>query len=181
MTAKDTSNVLKGQVCPICNKKSLSLSETETDVPFFGKIYLFSMNCESCNYHKTDIESAEQKESSRFTFEINCKEDLNVRVVKSGQATVKVPALKMSVEPGAASEGYVSNVEGVLEKFKKIVETERDTAEDEDVKKTAKNLLKKLWKIELGEMPIKIVIEDPSGNSAIISDKAVVEKLKVKN
>jgi len=86
----------------------------------------------------------------------------------------------MSVEPGATSEGFVSNVEGILERFKKVIESERDTAEDEDVKKTAKNLLKKLWKIELGEMPIKIVIEDPSGNSAIISDKAIVEKLKVK-
>jgi len=46
------------------------------------------------------------------------------------------------------------------------------------VKRNAKNLLKKLWKVELGDEKLKIVIEDPSGNSAIISDKAVSEKLK---
>ena len=39
-------------------------------------------------------------------------------------------------------------------------------------------LLKKLWKIELGEEKVKIVIEDPSGNSGIISEKAVVSRLK---
>ena len=75
-------------------------------------------------------------------------------------------------------EGYVSNVEGLLERFKKILESERDNADDEDVRKKAKNLLKRLWKIELGEEKVKMIIEDPSGNSAIISEKAVVSRLK---
>ena len=35
--------------------------------------------------------------------------------------------------------------------------------------------------VELGEMPVKIIIEDPSGNSAIIDKRATVEKLKVKS
>jgi len=103
---------------------------------------------------------------------------LAVRVVKSSEGSVKIPQLKMSVDPGVASEGYVSNVEGLLERFKKILESERDNADDEDVRKKAKNLLKKLWKIELGEEKVKIIIEDPSGNSAIISEKAIVSRLK---
>ena len=86
----------------------------------------------------------------------------------------------MSVTPGPASIGYISNVEGVLRRFKTIIEQERDSAEDDETKKNAKNLLKKFWKIELGELPVKIIIEDPSGNSAIISNKTLVEKLKVK-
>ena len=77
-----------------------------------------------------------------------------------------------------ASNGYVTNVEGILERFKKILENERDTTEDDDVKKKSKNLLKKIWKIKLGEMPVKIILEDKSGNSAIISEKAKVEKIK---
>ena len=39
-------------------------------------------------------------------------------------------------------------------------------------------MLKKLWKVECGDEKLKIIIEDPSGNSAIISEKAKVEKLK---
>ena len=174
-------DALKNQPCPLCHKNKLTLLEEEYNVPYFGKCYLMSMKCENCDYKVSDIESEEQRDPSRHTFELKNKKDLNVRVVKSGQATVKVPALKMSVEPGPASEGYISNVEGVLQRFKKIIEQERDSSEDEDVRKAAKNLLKKLWKVELGEMPIKIVVEDPSGNSAIIDKRTIVEKLKVKN
>ena len=68
----------------------------------------------------------------------------------------------------------------MLDRVKKIIESERDSSEDDDVKKNAKNLLKKIWKVKLGDLPLKIIIEDESGNSAIISDKAKVEKLKVK-
>ena len=172
---------LKNQPCPLCHTTKLSLIEEDYDVPYFGKCYLMSMKCENCDYKVSDIESAEEKEPSRYTFEVKNKKDLNVRVVKSGQAIVKVPALKMSVEPGPASEGYISNIEGVLQRFKKIIESERDTTDDEDVRKAAKNLLKKLWKVELGELPVKVIIEDPSGNSAIIDKRAIVEKIKNKN
>jgi len=86
----------------------------------------------------------------------------------------------MSVDPGVGSEGFVSNIEGILQRFKKILEAERDAADDEDVRKKAKNLLKKLWKVECGDEELKVIIEDPSGNSAIISDKAVITSLKKK-
>src|SRR3989344_9422837 len=137
-----------------------------------------SMRCESCNYYKSDIESAERKDPTRYTFTVKDKKDLNVRVVKSSEATIKIPTLRMSVDSGVGSIGYITNIEGVIRRFKKIIEDQRDLAEDEDVKKHAKNLLKKLWKIENGEEELKIIIEDPSGNSAIISEKAEVTKLK---
>ena len=48
---------------------------------------------------------------------------------------------------------------------------------DEEAKKKAKNLLKKLLNVKWGKESLKIIIEDPTGNSAIISDKAVKSKL----
>ena len=86
----------------------------------------------------------------------------------------------MDVTPGIASSGYISNIEGVLLRFKKIIEKEKDNSDDPEIRKHAKNLLKKLWKAELGEFPLKIIIEDPSGNSAIVSDKTEVVNLKDK-
>lgn len=172
---------LKNQPCPLCHKNKLILREEEYNVSYFGRCYLMSMKCDNCDYKQSDIEVDEQKDPSKYTFEIKNKKDMNVRVVKSGQATIKIPALKISVEPGPASEGYISNIEGVLQRFKKIIEQERDVAGDEDIKVNAKKLLKKLWKIELGEIPVKIIIEDPAGNSAIVDKRAVVEKLKVKS
>ena len=172
------AETINGETCPMCVNKSLTLYETEQDIPYFGKVFLFGMNCSSCGYKQSDVESASQKDPSKYEFTVENSKDLSVRIVKSSEATIKIPQLKMSVEPGVASEGFVSNIEGVLQRFKKILESERDAADEEDVRKKAKNLLKKLWKVECGDEPLKIVIEDPSGNSAIVSEKAVLSQLK---
>lgn len=171
---------LENQACPFCGEKKLTLTEDEIDVPYFGKVYLFSMICSNCDYKKSDVEAESQKEPVKITITVDSEKDMNIRVVKSSEARISIPQMRMSVEPGPDSEGYVSNIEGVLDKFKKILEDERDLADEDDVRKTAKNLLKKIWKVKLGDMPLKIIIEDPSGNSAIVSDKTKAEKLKVK-
>ena len=101
---------------------------------------------------------------------------MNVRIVKSSQATVKIPHIT-TIESGPGANGYITNVEGLLKRVKHIIEITRDAEEDEAIKKKAKNLLKKLSKIMFGQEKIKIIIEDPSGNSAIISEKAVKSKL----
>ncbi|MBI5064729.1 ZPR1 zinc finger domain-containing protein [Candidatus Woesearchaeota archaeon] len=169
--------VLHGQPCPICNKNTLSLTELTRDVPFFGKVYLFSMSCTSCKYHKGDVEADEKHDPTRYTFEVTSKADLDVRIVKSSEATVKIPHVA-NIEPGPASDGFVSNVEGLINRVKKQVETLRDSAEEKSDRKKAKNLIKKIDNVLMGSEHLKIIIEDPSGNSAIISDKA--EKVKIK-
>lgn len=176
----DLSSVdFQHQTCPLCHQKTLALTDSEMEIPYFGKAYIFSMTCSSCKYHKADVEATETKEPSRFTFEISSEEDMKVRVVKSSEATVKIPHIT-TITPGPASQGYVSNIEGILRRVKAQIESVKDTSEDDDEKKKAKNLLNKIMKIMWGQEKQKIIIEDPSGNSAIISDKAVREKLKVK-
>ena len=168
--------VLKGNPCPVCGKKTLTLTESETEVPYFGKIYLFSMICESCNYHKSDVEVAIQHEPAKYTFEISKPEDMKVRVIKSSEATVKIPYIG-DISPGASSEGYITNIEGILQRIKEQVEHLVESEEEDDAKKKAKNLLKKLQKIMLGWEKSKIIIEDPTGNSAIVSEKAAKSKM----
>ncbi|MEM3154084.1 MAG: ZPR1 zinc finger domain-containing protein [Candidatus Woesearchaeota archaeon] len=172
----DKTDSLSGQQCPMCGKKELTLTEAQSEVPFFGRIFMFSMHCSACHYHKADVEAAEQREPARYTFEITGKDDLNVRVIRSSEGTIKIPHVG-SLEPGPNAEGFVSNVEGVLQKFKHQIEVLRDTAEDDDDRKKAKNLLKKLQNVLWGSEKLKIIIEDPSGNSAIVSEKAVRQKL----
>lgn len=169
-------DILKGQTCPMCNKNTLTLSESSIEVPYFGRLFLFSMECSGCKYKKADVEAEQQKPACKFTFEVASKDDLNVRIVKSSEATIKIPHVG-SIEPGPASEGYVTNVEGIIQRIKQQVEAIRDAEEDEDAKKKAKNLLKKIQKVLWGDEKIKIIIEDPSGNSAIISEKAIKGKL----
>jgi len=173
---------LKNQLCSFCKKKTLTLIEQEKEIPHFGKVYLFSMSCSSCKFHKADVEAAESKEPSKYTITIDNKKDMDIKVVKSSEATVKIPNLRLSIEPGPASIGYITNVEGIITRFEDVIKDQRDDDEEEDlkIKKAAKNLLKKLWKVKLGDMPVKLVIEDSSGNSVIISPKAQKESLKSK-
>ena len=105
------------------------------------------------------------------------KDDLNVRVVRSSEGSIKIAHVG-SLEPGVNAEGFVSNIEGVIMRFKKQIETLRDSAEEDEDRKKAKNLLKKLQNVLWGSEKLKIVLEDPSGNCAIVSDKAVRQKLK---
>lgn len=171
--------MLKNQQCPMCGQKKMSLSEAEAEVPYFGKLFIFGMHCDACNYHKSDVEAAEQKEACKWSLEVSSKSDLNCRVVRSSEGTIKIPYIG-SIEPGSASEGFVSNVEGVLNRFKHQIEVLRDTAEDDEERTKAKNMLKKIQKVFWGEEKINLIIEDPTGNSAIISDKAKREVMKGK-
>ncbi len=180
---------IEHEMCPFCRTENLTLTEEEIEIPYFGKTYIFSMSCSNCKYSKSDVEAEESKEPCRITFTVEGEEDLKVRVVKSSEATVLVPQMKMSMTPGPSSIGFISNVEGLIvkikeqvetirDKFKVIIEQERDSSDEDDVRAKAKSLLKKIWKVKCGDVPLKIVIEDPSGNSAIISEKAEVKKLK---
>ncbi|MGM5485083.1 MAG: ZPR1 zinc finger domain-containing protein [Nanobdellota archaeon] len=172
----DDAEILEGQKCPICGKDTLTLTQKEQEVPYFGKLLLFSMTCTSCKYHKADVEAVEKGEPSKYTLEVDSEEDLKARVIKSSEATVKIPRIS-SISPGASSNGYITNVEGILNRIKHQVETLKETEEDPAKKKKAKNMLKKLQKVMWGSEKTKIIIEDPSGNSSIISDKAEKKKL----
>ena len=74
---------IEGETCPICGKKTLTLMEEESEIPYFGKVFVFSMSCSSCKYHKADLEAAEKHDPMRFTLEVDSEDDMNIRIVKS--------------------------------------------------------------------------------------------------
>ena len=174
---KDDQDI-QHESCPLCHEKTLVLTEREHEVPYFGKVFLFSMTCSNCKYHKADVETMEQKEPCKYEFEISSEEDMKVRVVKSSEATVKLPHI-VTITPGPAAQGFVTNIEGILNMVKYQIESAKDMEEGEDEKKKANNLLKKITRITWGQEKQKLILEDPSGNSAIISDKAIKTNLKV--
>lgn len=168
---------LENQPCPMCKSKTLTLTEEDYEIPHFGKAFLFSMDCSNCKYHKADVEAAEQKEPCKCELDITNEKDMHIKVVKSSQATVKIPHIA-TVEPGPSSNGYITNVEGVFNRIKVQTEHLRDEAEEKEDRKKAKNRVKKIINIIWGKEKAKLIIEDPSGNSVIISDKAKKSGLK---
>lgn len=174
----DDYDQITGEQCPICSEKTLTLTEMSREIPFFGVCYIFSMDCTSCKYHKADVEAEEDRGKVQYTINIDSEDDMKIRVVKSSHADIKLGSVG-SIQSGDTANGYVTNIEGVLNRMKKQIETVRDVAQaegDSATAKKAKNHLKKLTRVIWGQDSMKIVLKDPTGNSAIISDKAEKKK-----
>ena len=167
---------IDNQECPFCGKKKATLQEETIDIPYFGNVFVLSLDCQDCGTRKSDVEPAEEKPPCKFTLEVDSEEDLNIKIVKGGEATVKIPRI-ITMEPGPASNGYVTNVEGLLERVKNIIQSAAESEDDSSNKKKAKNLVKKLNKVLVGREKIKIIIEDKTGHSAIISENATKSKV----
>jgi zinc finger protein len=173
------AEVLEGEMCPFCHEKKLILMDMKREVPFFGAVFIFSMDCSGCGYHKADIEAEKPQEPCKYTIELTSEEDMKIRVIKSSLANIKIPHVG-DILSGPSSNGYVTNVEGILNRMIKQLEIIRDNdEEEEESRKKAKNMIKKLHRVVWGQEKQKLIIEDSTGNSVIISDKAVKEKMKL--
>lgn len=166
---EESMDVLAGQPCPVCHKNNLTLREMSREIPFFGITFIFSMECSTCDYHMADVEIEGAGKPVKFTLEIEEEKDLSIRVIKSSRATIKIPRL-VEITPGAISNGYVTNVEGILSRVKNVIESKKDD-ESPAIRKKAKNQLKKIQRVLWGRENLTLIITDPSGNSAIVSDK----------
>ena len=95
-------NKIEGEPCPFCHTPNLALYEEEIEIPYFGKVFLFSMTCSNCKYHKSDVECAEKNTPTRYSLDVSSDEDLKIRVVRSSEGVVKIPRIG-SIEPGPAA------------------------------------------------------------------------------
>ena len=155
--------------CPVCNGQGTAESTTKTEnIPHFGEILESSIVCRSCGYKHNDVICLEQKEPVKYTLAID-KNNLSSRVVKSQSATVSIPEIGVKVEPGPKSLGYVSNVEGVIVRFCEGVKQALAIFDDEKSQKNGLNILKKLDKLAKGEIKATLIIEDPFGQSNIMT------------
>jgi len=172
-------NVVTKSNCPLCNSVVEFKWVTE-EIPHFGEAMVVAGVCDCCGFKLTDTILLDQGDPSRYTLTIEGLEDLNARVIRSTSGTVRVPELGIDVEPGPASEAYVSNVEGVLERIKGVVAFATKSARDAGVEENTKRgeyVLDCISEVMEGQRSLTVILEDPMGNSAIISEKAIFEKL----
>jgi zinc finger protein len=163
--------------CPICNAKGSVEFTTKTEkIPYFGEILESTLLCHECGYKHADTICIDQKEPVKYTLTIG-KENMNTRVVKSQSTTITIPEIGLKVEPGPQSQGYVSNVEGVLDRFKKAVKTALSWAEDDNVKKNAVEILEYIEDVKNGPKKVTLVVEDPFGHSIIMHENALRSEL----
>jgi zinc finger protein len=145
------------------------------EIPHFGEAMIIAGIC-CCGYRHSDTILLGQKEPARHTLKVSSPEDLDARVIRSSSGTIRVAELGIDVEPGPASEAYVSNVEGVLNRIRDMVEfATRSAQEAGDLERTerGRQILENMKMVSKGQFNLTVIIEDPLGNSAIVSEKAV--------
>ena len=133
--------------------------------------------CEACGYRYSDILILDQKKPMEHKFEINSIDSMNVRVIRSATATVELPEFGIKIEPAAATEGYLSNIEGVLVRMINAINTAINFIDDAQKNEQGVNLISKLEKLRKGEGKATLIIKDPMGNSSIISKKTIIREL----
>lgn len=164
--------------CPLCCSEIVFDWETQ-EIPYFGEAMMVTGNC-SCGFRHADTILLSSKEPSRYTLPVESMDDLDARVIRSSSGTIRIPELGVDVEPGCASESYITNVEGILDRVQGIVEFATRTAreaKDPDRTRKGEEILETMEQVRLGRSRVTLVLEDPLGNSAIASEKAVYTRL----
>jgi ZPR1-related zinc finger protein len=164
--------------CPACNAEIEYIYQTE-DIPYFSGILIISATCRSCGYRFVDTQLLKNAEPSRWQIPVTSPDDLNIRVIRSMNGIITIPELGVRVDPGPACEGFVSNVEGVLNRVDGVAESLLKWTDDEEERKNALIIREKLQEIKEGRLQVTLIIDDPTGNSAIIADKATITPLTI--
>lgn len=163
--------------CPLCQAE-LIIHWQRDNIPYFGEVMYLSSLCGNCKFRFVDTMVLAAKEPMRYELTVDTEEDLNARVIRSTSGTIRIPELGIDIEPGTVSESYISNIEGVLQRVIDVLTTaSKWVAEDKEKYSRSQELLKILKEVIAGKRKLTVIIEDPLGNSAIISKKAVARRL----
>ena len=164
--------------CPICNSENgLILNVHTSEIPYFGEHTEMTMICNECGWRNTDFIPSEGKKPSLWSLVIDNSEFMTTRVVRSSSCTVRIVELGLEVEPGDNATGYISNVEGVLNRFSDAIamiqrSAIRDGEEGKEKVESCQELIDRISKIKNGEEPVELMLLDPNGHSQILHESA---------
>ena len=169
------------QSCPICgNENSLKMMAHSSEIPYFGEHTQITMSCNSCGWRVTDFIPADGKKAGSWTLIVSSTEHISARVVRSSSCTVRLAELGLEGSPGSSSTGYISNVEGVLDRFASAIGTIRrqaDVENDEVTKTKCDELLSKIDMVKSGGLVVTLELLDPVGHSQILHEEAVSSEI----
>jgi len=165
--------------CPSCDSDNMVISQTEYNIEHFGTVLFNTTRCSKCGYKHTDVLSLEKREPIHIRGKIDSLADLDIKVVKSGTATISIPEFGATITPGPNSEGFITNVEGVLAKVEDALTFMLSSADAERVK-IGQKILENIRKARDSEPRFTIILDDPLGNSSLVaSDPIKVEKRRL--
>ncbi|MFV9677090.1 MAG: ZPR1 zinc finger domain-containing protein, partial [Methanosarcinales archaeon] len=126
--------------------------------------------CPSCGNRSTDVRLLSEitDKQRRYELVVSSVQDLNVKVIRSSYGRIEIPELGVYVEPNEG-ESFISTVEGVLKRVERVLKI-LSREEGGDKRKRAEQILMFIEKIKAGKARMTLILDDPTGNSAIIRD-----------
>ena len=167
--------------CPICALEGhLKMISHVDEIPYFGEHTQVTLMCEQCGWRQTDFIPAEGRKPGAWSILVDGESVLSARVVRSSSCTIRIPELELEVSPGTGSSGYVSNVEGVLNRFLDIVNMVKKDLDDEpeDEMRRCLELESALNDLIDGRHSgVTLELLDPRGHSQILHPEAIDREL----
>ena len=178
--------------CPICaSSGNVNMIAHVDEIPYFGEHTQVTILCHDCGWRQTDFIPAEGKKAGGWSLVIDDEEKLRARVVRSSSCTVCIPELDLQVNPGSSATGYVSNVEGVLNRFQEIIDmVERDLSQqfllaEGEQRQALMDQMASLQTMTLtlanlggpDAVAVSLVLLDPHGHSMILHPDASEREL----
>ena len=165
--------------CPQCLKDdALMMLAMSSEIPYFGEHTQITVICESCGWKHTDFIPSDGEKPGYSSLVVDNSEKCSARVVRSSSGTIRIPHLDLEVSPGGSSSGFVSNIEGVINRFEDAIGSIiRGNSDDVEVLEASLELLENLKKMRAGNSDFHIEILDPRGRSQIIHDDAIIRNL----
>jgi zinc finger protein len=158
--------------CPYCMSQLLELREAETSLPHFGRVLITTYLCRVCGYRHSDVTSLEDHGPKKFVVRVLKREDLKVKIARSGAASIEIPEFGLRLDPGDESQSFITNIEGILLRFEdairklKVLNSAKEAELDEE--------LRRIGLAKEGEIPFTVIVEDPLGNTAVIQGESVL-------
>lgn len=144
-------------------------------IPFFKEVTLMAVSCDNCGYRSNEIKPGGgiEPKGKRHQLKIKTREDLARDILKSDTASMSIPELEWDIGMGCLS-GKFTTIEGILNDLKtELIDknpfAHGDSAIHEGRQERYLEFKKKLDQIISLEIESTLVIDDPAGNSYVLS------------
>ena len=114
--------------------------------------------------------SVESGKPMGYEAKVSGENDLSIKIVRNSSGTVEIPELGLKLEPGPFSEGFFTNMEGLLERFEGPLHMMLRSGTPEQVKKV-KKIMEQVHACKEGKKPFTVRVLDPFGGSLLIGEK----------
>lgn len=159
----ETSHEFK-DICPVCNRESLLVREVIYVIPDIGKVLLVSRLCSVCGFKRNEQVPLTKRPRRRIYYRVSSVKGLYAKIVRSNLASIEIVELGSEISPGSQASFFITNVEGMLQKFIDILRTMKIL---NICKRGELSIEKAITEMLKGERSFTVIIDDPLGISMI--------------